>query len=261
MMQNPRKMNLPKVFTGKDFIPLDSNNANTVNFIAFRIWNNNLEVQYNPSGNPEDLDPDLWVPIVDMGVTTVESLKKKLTDLIEVCRIRVNEVPQGMAIGQWKPDIVNNFSIQINTAEIPLLSQNPSVIDLSKAYNKLVEDKKKFEMAKNTAVSLVKDRLYVLILECQQISDNAITAEGVSGYYDPDDKMTFNKHIETALYTYNDKTAVKRQVEEAIVMLTMAKNNFLNSLNVNINTTALQETITKANTALSNATVIEKLSN
>jgi len=260
MSLNSRKTNKVKVFDGESFKLLDAHNADSVNFITFRINNNTLEAQFNPSGNTGDLDSELWVPIVDMGITTLDSLKSKLTTLIEECRILSNNSPQGTSVGQWKPQIVTNFNIQINTAEVPLLSANPTVLVLSTMLSQLTEDKKKFERAVNTTVSLTKDILYALILECTSISDNAITAEGVSGVYDPDDKAVFNKHIETALYVYNDITAAVRQVNNARNMLELAKSNFLNSIATNIDVTALNTTVTTSKNLISSATIVDNIS-
>lgn len=259
-MNEPRKIHKAEIFDGQSFQLLDAGNADSVNFIFFRVWNNTLEVQFCPSGRKTDLDSDLWVPVVDMSVTTLSSLKQKLQELINECYTLVQSVIIGDGIGQWKQSVVSNFITQIKNAEVPLLSPTPTVLELSNALSTLQENKRKFELAKNTVVSLAKDKLYQLILICKALYDESAdqVAESMDGYYDPDDREVFNKHINTAWYVYNDSSATERQVKQAYSILEIAYNNFKNSkFNAgNIDTSVLKTAIDKANTALDTATEI-----
>lgn len=255
----PREIHKAKIFDGNSFLCLDAGNADSVNFIFFRVWNNTLEVQFCPSGRKEDLQIDLWVPVVDMSVTTLEALKKKLQDLINECYTLVNSVSIGDAIGQWKQAVVSTFITQIKNAEVPLLSPTPTVLELSNALSTLQENKRKFEQSKNTIVSLAKDKLYQLIMICKALYDESGNklGESLDGFYDPDEREVFQKHINTAWYVYNDASANERQVNQAYDILLLAYNNFKNSvLSGVVNTAELSKSIAKAEKALSNATVM-----
>lgn len=259
-IKSTRNTNKAQIFDGKKFLPIDSANTDFVNFITFRvnIETNTLECQFVPTGNKEDVDENMWVAICDMGVTSIEALKNKLQALIEECRILSNSVPQGMDINMWKPSVVVEFNNQINTAEIPLLTSNPTVLKLSEAYNKLLQDKINFENSKNTVVSLIKDGLWQLIQECEQIYSAAQTAEGIPGMYDPNDKAVFRSHIDIGLYVYRDITATKAQVETEIEMLTLARDNFLKSKDTssNVNAEQLRQAVNTAEALIQQAKVL-----